>query len=178
MRMHRAAGQDEAQGHVTGRMVFSKLNEIVDAFNRLGIAIEDEVRLERITVDDIHQAFADYNEFANRPDSGMLMAQWYLGVPLSELPPVPTPEELQKMVEARIAKAAPSEPEASEPEEEEYPEGAVIFGGDYGDNDGDEGEEETPDERPADEVPEVQQSAGEASEPADEQDGEPVPAVP
>jgi hypothetical protein len=176
--MHLAAGQAEAQGHVTGRMVFSKLNEIVSAFNRLGIVVDGEkVQVKEITEQDIHDTFSDYNQFAQRPDSGMLMTLWYMGVPIDEFPPLPSPEELQEMVakrkeiaEAHRAKTAPSESEAFEPEEE-YPEGAVIFGGDYGDEE-DEGDE-TPNE-----VPEVQQSSAEEVEPADEQDGKPVPAVP
>jgi hypothetical protein len=157
-------------------MVFSKLNELINVLNEMAnIGMEEKVEVMRpITQEDIHQTFADYNEFVSRPDHGILMGAWYLGIPLNDLPPAPTPEA--KMMEERAAKAAPSEPEASEPEEEEYPEGAVIFGGDYGDNDGDEGEE-TPTEAPG-EVSEVSEDTGEEDEPADEEDGEPVPAVP
>lgn len=91
--------------------------------------------------------FLELAEFQNRPDFRDHFRAWYMGEDLSKLPPIDVKEE---------------EPVSAPEPEAQYPEGAHIFGGNYG-SENRNGTEEAQTERAEDEaanqdpVPELQQ---------------------
>lgn len=105
---------------VLGRLMIPKMNEIL-------IALGSE---DLVTEEMINGVFLTWNEFKQRPDFKQHFVQWFLGVPLNELPPPP---------EVKQEEEKPDTPAPADG-------GAEVFGGDYGegqtDNIGDEATQE------------------------------------
>jgi hypothetical protein len=121
------------------------------------------MQLDPFDADEIEAMFEAWHEFRARADAKNWMSHWVLGKPLSELPPPPKQEFLEDDI-SKLQEGIDL-PEDAE-SDGELPEGATIFGGDYGKSDiGDEeaGQSEPEDEAPGenDEVP-VLQSQDEA----------------
>jgi hypothetical protein len=89
---------------VLARMSIRSLNEIL-----IRIGSEDVITEKVIEV-----AFKEWASFKKRPDFRKYMLEWFIGKPLSELPPAP--------VGAKQSDPASPSPEAEGPQE---------FGGDY-----------------------------------------------
>ena len=125
-----AINRVEEEFCVLGRLIIPKVNEIL-------IASGSE---DLITEEAINSVFAVWHEFKKRSDFKAHFVPWFMGVPLEDLPPPPITELVE---EENIAAPAPEEGE-----------GAIEFGGDYG-------EGQTADR--GDETTEEGQSEGDAS---------------
>jgi hypothetical protein len=102
--LDKSANRLDEQFAVLARMLFVRFNELMlqlDADNTI-----DEKSIEK--------AFREWAAFRARPDFRNLMMEWFLGVPLSELPPAPKQEERPAVTPDQVA------------------EGPQEFGGDYG----------------------------------------------
>jgi len=138
-----------AQLAVLVRMTVSRLNTLTEYHNEnFGTAIPE------VTVETINDLFNQFDEFRQRPDSAQHYHHWYLGKDLSELPELPKEEKQE---------------EHGSPEEE-YPEGAVIFGGDYGEKSGKQSDRDVR-EGTEDALPEMQVGDDDEGEPEDRQEG-------
>lgn len=103
--LDKSANRLDEQFAVLARMMFVRFNELimrVDGDNTI-----DEKSIE--------VAFREWAEFRGRGDFRDLMMEWFLGMPLKEMPPPPQPKE-----------ATPEEAPGTEAE------GPREFGGDYG----------------------------------------------
>jgi hypothetical protein len=103
--LDKSANRLDEQFAVLARMMFVRFNELilrVDGSNTI-----DEKSIE--------VAFREWAEFRGRPDFRNLMMEWFLGMPLKEMPPPPKPKAV--------------EPSAEAPDQEA--EGPQEFGGDY-----------------------------------------------
>lgn len=69
----------DEQFAVSTRMAVKSMNLILE---KIGAE-------ERITAKDIERLFRDWAEFKKRPDRRNLMMEWFLGVELSAMPPLP-----------------------------------------------------------------------------------------
>ena len=118
------------------RLVFSRMNQLIDLQNRtfeLGVEslpegqrpgnVKDHL-IPRLTYEEVNELFALFGEFTKRPDFHDHIRAWYTGEDLSKLPPPPPPPEPEA--------EAKKEEEEEEGAPGEYPEGAQIYGGDYG----------------------------------------------
>lgn len=134
--LDKSANRLDEQFAVLARMLFIRFNELmlrVDSDNTI-----DEKSIET--------AFREWAKFRARPDFRNLMMEWFLGVPLSELPPPPKQKE----------------PPAETPDQ--VAEGPQEFGGDYAEGEASSvGNTATEQSQPANEadgeenaVPEVQ----------------------
>jgi len=74
--------QVDDQFSVLTRVALSKLNQIVV---RMGLEYEDLYT----TYKSINHAFEEWIQFKSRSDFRAYLDKWYMGVPLTEMPPVP-----------------------------------------------------------------------------------------
>jgi len=132
---------------ILSRLCISKLNTLTRVCNEAPGAAE---RVSSITKDSVKQLFDEFHALQKRSDFKELNNAWLMGEDMSNLPPEPVKEE-------QPAESAPQAATA------DHPEGAEIFGGDYGKaTDGNTAVEEKPSTddgaRKADEVPSVPSS--------------------
>lgn len=152
---------------VLTRLVISKLNEITSAYNVYMLdPNEAPQKIPLVTYDGVNEMFHEFDSFKTRPDFRDHMRTWFTGGDLTALPPVP---------EVKNEEQAPTE--TSAPQEEDFPEGAQIFGGNDESPNGD-GEPEAGSERPAGEAAEMS-SVQDAHDPSDQPNNpEALPEVP
>lgn len=134
----KSAQDNDDQFAVLLRLTILRMNQIIGlqnlAYHMAVAELPEEKRpphpeahmIPNITYEEVQQLFLDYAKFRERPDFRDHFRAWYTGADLSTLPPPPEVKE-----EAQAVGSAPeAEPEAP------YPEGAQIFGGDYGSENG------------------------------------------
>lgn len=138
MELSKSETRLDEQFAVLTRMTYSKVNELIHAINRnVLIGVSEEVA--PIDYDQTNKMFVEWQQFKNRPDWRDHSRVWFMGGDLSMLPPPPEPQE---QPEAKVKEQIESAPE------EEYPEGATMFGGNYAE--GTERDETTEEEGPKD----------------------------
>ena len=144
---------------VLGRLIIPKMNEML-------IAMGSE---DLITEEAINGVFLIWHEFQKRPDFKKHFVQWFMGVPLDEMP-VLIPEQKEENT-------------IDTPAQEDG--GVIAFGGDYGegqavDSGNETAEEEQPQSNaggPEDALPEGQ-DADDTVRGAEQGEGAEVPQVP
>jgi hypothetical protein len=159
--------KSEVKWVVLMRLLISKYNRLAEKWNSLGLMKDEEpITVDPIVYDELNQLFGDFEKFRSKPGFAKYMELWYMGEDVSEF------EGEEEEVEAKPGEGDGGAPQA----EEEYPEGATIFGGDYvpdaaAEDDGVEAssEEEAP-------MPEVQEL--DEPSPGPEEPGEDAAEVP
>lgn len=142
----RANDASSSQFSVLTRLVITKLNEVIGLQNRIAeLAVEgvepkpEMAFVSEVTYDGVNALFQLHEEFRARSDFKEHMKTWFLGGDVSALPPPPEPAKEE------VPEATPETPADAD-----VPEGAQVFGGDYGSANGNEGQT-TEAERPAEE---------------------------
>jgi hypothetical protein len=152
----KSAQDNDDQFAVLLRLTVSRFNMLIGLQNRIFLASVAELSEDKrpanphehlvpeVTYEEIQQMFMEYETFKQRPDFRDHFRAWYSGADMKHaLPPLPAVEVKEGPL------AAPSAPEV-EPEAP-FPEGAQIFGGDYGSTRGN-GAEEAQAQRTTDET--------------------------
>ena len=135
---------------ILSRLSISKLNTLAKIHNATICAKEGISGVDMVTKDSVKQLFDEFHALQKRSDFKELNNAWLMGEDMSNLPPEPVKEE-------QPAESAPQAATA------DHPEGAEMFGGDYGKaTDGNAAVEEEPHtdygKGKADEVPPVPSS--------------------
>jgi hypothetical protein len=165
---------------VLTRLVVSRLNSMIEKHNLmvrsipqqlgdLSPAVEEVFGVSPVTYEEVNALFHLFDEFKKRPDFKNHFRSWYLGDDLSKLPPPPepppAPEPPMPVVaeEPQAAKEEAAQPASAPGDDDGYPEGAQIFGGDYAKGTSGNGNTETEQaDGQADPVPQLQESHGHA----------------
>lgn len=172
----KSAVEQDTYMHVLVRLLITQVNElkkIVRVLLKHHLEGDDVIHRihdlpEDISPELVQAMFTEFNSFSERADFHEHQEAWYFGAALEDLPPPPEPEPKLEVVDGGKDDQAPSEDS-----DNEYPEGAVIFGGDYDSEAGNRVEGPDDQEEGGDvEVPSLPSSDGEESEPGDGEDGE------
>lgn len=142
--------QLDQQFAVLTRLLIVRHNDLVARYNMIIKASIDVLELNDAEIpmvapidwEEVLGMFGQFIELRQRPDYADHMETWYMGGDVSNLPPIPEPPAAPEV------QGHPEEDEGSTetPEEPEtvvasgYPEGAQIFGGDYGEESGQQDE--------------------------------------
>ena len=135
-RLARAGNEADAALSVNSRLYIMMTNELIGHVNKLRIQVanlqdskvgEDDLS-NIVTPECIRKLFSDYAQFIHRPDYKELFEKWFFGVPMDQFPPVPVKKEEHEETRSDTQNA--------------IPEGATIFGGDYGVKEGTESKSE------------------------------------
>lgn len=145
------------------RLFVSRMNQVADLINTLELAKGDQpLRVEPISYDEVNDTFRVFTKIRGLPKFKENLQAWLMG------------EDMTK-VDLGWPEDGGGAPEA----EDEYPEGAAIFGGDYGKSQDGNGDRAKPDHdgEEADQVPEVPSADEGVDQPEDGPDGAEVPEV-
>jgi hypothetical protein len=128
------------------RIFISHMNKVTDRVNSMLPAEADKI--PPLTYAGVNAEFINFTQFRSRPNFAKFIGEWFMGEDVSEL-------------------GFAEEPDAA-PREDENPGGDVEFGGDYGENQGRDGDEPEPaTTEAADAVPEVPPADAELGGPED-----------
>lgn len=168
-RLHEQANfieQTHNQMSVFIRLMVKHHNFLVEMYNTDLEARDFDDKIPLVMYEEVAKTFAELMEFKSRPDRNEQAALWFMGEDLRQLPPVPSIQTPQTTpVEDSMDGA---------------PDGAQIFGGDYGDSrDEDSSGEAEPSTETGeeDEVHPVRVDDPACDEPADEENGPTVHEV-
>ena len=106
---------------ILSRLCVMKLNDLVKAHNEAIGAKEGISGIDIITRDNTKSLFDQWHEFQKRSDIKEVSNMWFMGEDVSALPPPAEP-----------VKEQPADQSAPQAATADHPEGAEIFGGDYG----------------------------------------------
>lgn len=107
------------------RLLIKHFNFHVEMYNADLEAREFEDKIPPIILEMVQKTFVDLAEFKKRPDRDQWAHIWFMGEDLKNLPPLPEPSE---------STSVSSPPTHVVEGMDGAPEGAQIFGGDYGDS--------------------------------------------
>lgn len=150
-----SANKSEVKWAVMMRLVISRYNSLLEQMDSVSRGV-----LAPFTYEELNKLFKEFEEFRSKKGFADHMQAWYMGEDVSQF---------EGDVGEELTGGDGGAPQA----EEEYPEGATIFGGDYVADAEEDGEAEGSEEA---EVPEMQGPDDDG--PGPEEPGEVYPEVP
>jgi len=145
--------KSEMKWVVVMRLLISRHNALASIINEMDLHRgEESIKIDPINYNELNQLFGDFEKFRAKPGFAKYMESWYMGEDVSWFKGEEEPEE-----------NSGDAPQA----EEEYPEGATIFGGDYVADAAGEAEAEDIQEAPVSEVQDTDEPGGGPEEPGE-----------